>query len=322
MKIKKNSIIFVAGHKGMVGSSIIRALKEKNIKKILTIDKKRLNLLNQKKVEKFLLLKKPDFVFVAAARVGGIYANSKNKYNFLYENLQIQNNIINGSYRAGIKNLIFLGSACIYPKKSKQPIKENSLLSGKLEPSNDAYAIAKIAGLKLCDYLHKNKGLNFKTLMPNNVYGINDNYHKMNSHFFPALIRKTVDAIYKKRNFIEIWGSGKPKRELVFVDDLADACIYFIQKKTKESIINIGSGIEMSINDYQKKIMKYLNVSKKIKHNLKMPNGMMRKKLNLMISKKYGWKAKYTLKKGFELTLKDYLAKKKINLKTLQKINI
>ena len=297
----------------MVGSSIFKKLKKKNFK-IIVADKKKLNLLDQRDVNKFLKLHKPNGVIIAAGRVGGIYANSENKYNFLYENLQIQNNIINSSFEQGVKNLLFLGSSCIYPKNSKQPIKENYLLTGKLEETNDAYALAKIAGLKLCQYLNEKYNLNYKTLMPNNLYGPNDNYDTKNSHFIAALIKKVVYAIKHKKNYVEMWGSGKPLRELMFVDDLADASITFLNKKTKETVINIGSGIEYTIMEYLKEIIRYFNVNIKIKINTKMPDGMYRKKLDLKIAKKYGWKAKYSLKKGLDITIKDYLSTNKIVL--------
>jgi len=305
--ISKNNKIFLAGHNGMAGSAILKKLKNTGYKNIICVSKKKLNLLDQKKVENFLKKKKPKVVIIAAARVGGILANNNNKASFLYENLTIQTNIIHGSYLAGVKNLIFLGSSCIYPKKTKQPIKESFFMTGPLENTNDAYAIAKIAGVKMCIEYSKQFKLNYKTLMPANMFGANDNYDLNSSHFFPALIRKIHNAKIKKKNFITLWGNGKAKRELLYVEDFADACVFFMRKKTKESFINIGSGVEKTIKGFAKYIMKKLDVNLKIKYDLTKPNGMQRKKLDLSISKKYGWKSKTNLDEAFEKVYLDYL---------------
>ena len=208
----------------MVGSAVLRYFKKKKYKNLIFKDKKKLNLLNQKQTENFLKRTKPDFVIIAAARVGGIIANNTYKAEFIYENLMIQTNLIHASFKAGIKKLIFLGSSCIYPKYAKQPLKEEYLLSGKLEPTNDAYAIAKIAGIKMCEFYNNQYNLDYISLMPTNLYGPNDNYNLKNSHFFPALIKKILNAKRKNKKNLEIWGTGKPKRELMYVDDLADAC--------------------------------------------------------------------------------------------------
>ena len=309
MHLNKNSKIFIAGHKGMVGSSILQHFKKKKYNFVFTKGKNHLDLTDQKKTEKYLKSLKPDFVIIAAARVGGIFANEKYKANFIYENLMIQNNLIHSSYLAGVKKLIFLGSSCIYPKLSKQPIKEEYLLSGKLEPTNDAYAIAKIAGLKMCEAYNKQYNLNYICLMPTNLYGPNDNYHTFNSHFYPALIKKIHYAKSNNRKFIKIWGNGKPKRELMYVDDLASACEFFLKKKTKHTLINIGSGQEKTIEDFAKFIMKRLNIKLRILKDKKKPNGTPRKVLNCKIAKRYGWKAKFSLEKGFDLTYKDFLDK-------------
>ena len=305
--ISKNNKIFLAGHNGMVGSAILKKLKSLGYKNVICVSKKKLNLLDQRKVENFLKKKKPKVVIIAAARVGGILANNNNKASFLYENLTIQTNIIHSSYLAGVKNLIFLGSSCIYPKKTKQPIKETFFMTGPLENTNDAYAIAKIAGVKMCIEYSKQFKLNYKTLMPANMFGANDNYDLNSSHFFPALIRKIHNAKIKKKNFITLWGNGKAKRELLYVEDFADACVFFMRKKTKESFINIGSGVEKTIKGFAKYIMKKLNVNLKIKYDLTKPNGMQRKKLDLSISKKYGWKSKTNLDEAFEKVYLDYL---------------
>jgi GDP-L-fucose synthase len=309
--LSKKSKIFIAGHKGMVGSAILRELKKKGYKKTITINKKKLNLLDQDKVKKFLKNTKPDYVVIAAARVGGVFANKKNKASFLYENLMIQTNLIHCSFIAGIKNLIFLGSSCIYPKRSKQPIKENYLLTGPLEETNDAYAIAKISGIKMCQEYSNQYKLNYKSLMPTNMFGPNDNYNAENSHFFPALIKKIHKAKIKNKKNILIWGNGKVKRELLYVDDFANACIFFMKHKPKEDFINIGSGIEKSILQYAKFIMHKLKLDLRIKFDKSRPSGVSRKLLDSSISKKYGWKSKINLDKAFDLVYKDFLKNKK-----------
>tara|TARA_Y100000591_G_scaffold181978_1_gene157137 strand:+ start:22017 stop:22955 length:939 start_codon:yes stop_codon:yes gene_type:complete len=311
MAINKNNKIFIAGHKGMVGSALVKFFKKKNYNKIITINKKKLNLLNQQQTEKFLKKNKPDCVIIAAARVGGILANNNYKANFIYENLMIQTNLIHSAYLAGVKNLIFLGSSCIYPKFSRQPISEDQLLNGKLEETNDAYAIAKIAGIKMCEAYNRQYKLNYLCLMPTNLYGPNDNYNLSTSHFFPALIKKVYEAKNKKKKYFSIWGNGKSKRELMYVDDLADACEFFLRKKTKHTLINIGSGIEKTIEEYAKFLIKNFKVKLNIKKDLSKPNGTPRKILNTKLAKKYGWKAKTNLSEGFELTFKDFLKKYK-----------
>ena len=252
-----NSKIFVAGHNGLVGSAIIRGLKKKNFNKITTATRSKLDLTNQSKVLKFLKKEKPNFIIIAAAKVGGIYSNNKYKAEFIYENLMIQSNLIHSAYLCNIKNIIFLGSSCIYPKECKQPIKEEYLLNGKLEKTNDAYAIAKIAGIKMCQSYNEQYKTNYKCLMPTNTFGPNDNYHPLNSHFIPSLIRKIHLANVRNRKFVTLWGNGKAKREILYVDELADACIYFMGKKTKHSMINIGSGKDSTIDDFAKLFINY-----------------------------------------------------------------
>ncbi len=291
----------------MVGSAIFNYFKKKGYKNLITVEKKELNLINQSKTQKYLEKIKPDFVIIAAAKVGGILANNKFKADFIYQNLMIQTNLIHSSFLAGVKNLIFLGSSCIYPKYSKQPIKEDYLLNGKLEPTNDSYAIAKIAGVKMCESYNKQYNLNYICLMPTNLYGPNDNYDLKTSHFFPALIKKIYYAKKKEKKYVEIWGNGKAKRELMFVDDLADACEFFLKKKTKDYLINIGSKEEKSIKDFAKFIMKKLNVNLKIKFDENKPNGTPRKKLNTNLAKFYGWTAKTKLDKGFKLTYESFV---------------
>ena len=309
MQLNKNSKIFLAGHKGMVGSAILRHFKKKGYKKIFTQTKNKLDLLNQKSTYKFLKKIKPEFVIIAAAKVGGIFANDRYRAEFIYQNLMIQTNIIHSSYLVGVKKLIFLGSSCIYPKLSKQPIKESYLLDGKLEPTNESYAIAKIAGLKMCEAYNKQYNLNYLCLMPTNLYGPNDNYNIKTSHFYPALIKKAYEAKKNKKKFIEVWGNGKAKRELMYVDDLADACEFFLKKNTKKTLINIGSGEERTIKSYLDFIMKKLEIKLRIKYNKSKPNGTPRKKLNINLAKNYGWKSMTNLDKGFDLTFSNFLKK-------------
>ena len=305
--INKNSKIFVAGHNGLIGSAILKRLKKSNYKRIFTRSKRLLDLRDQGKVLKYFSKIKPDAVILAAAKVGGIEANNKFGGNFIYDNLSIQNSVIHSSYLTGVQNLIFLGSSCIYPKLSKQPIKEKYLLSGYLEKTNEPYAIAKIAGVSLCQSYNKQYKLNYKCLMPCNAYGINDNYDPIESHFFPALIKKIVDAIRSKKETISIWGDGKPLRELIYSDDIADACIFFLKKRTSETLINIGTGKDRSITEYAKFIMKHLGVNLKITYKKTKPNGTMKKVLDVSLAKKYGWTYKTSLKKGLAITINDYL---------------
>ena len=304
--LSKKSKIFIAGHKGMVGSSIYRKLKKTGYKNLLLVDKRKLDLLDQKKVYDFLNKNKPKLVIIAAARVGGIAANSKYKNKFLYENLQIQNNLIHGSYLASIKNLIFLGSSCIYPRNCKQPMKEKYILTGKLEETNDAYAIAKIAGIYMCANYSKNYNLNYKSLMPPNMYGPGDNYDLQNSHFYPALINKIAKAKKLKKKYVVLWGTGKAKRELMFVEDFADALIFFMNKDIKEPFLNIGTGKSYSIKWYTKFLMKKIGVNLKIKFDKSKPDGTPEKCLDISLAKKYGWKPQSDFHKGFETTFRDY----------------
>ena len=307
--INKNSKIFVAGHTGMIGSAVLRKLKSLNYKNIYFKKRNQLDLTNQNKVYNYLKKIKPEAVILAAAKVGGIQANNTFRAEFIYENLSIQNNVIHGSFKAGVKNLVFLGSSCIYPKNSKQPIKEDYLLSNYLEKTNEPYAVAKIAGVKLCESYNLQYKLNYKCLMPCNAYGINDNYDLSSSHFFPALIRKIIDALSNNKDYIKIWGSGKPLRELIYSDDIADACIFFLKKKTKESLINIGTGKEKNIIEYANFIMKHLGVKLKIIHEKKNMDGTLKKLLDISLAKKYGWRSKTSLETGLSNTINDFLKK-------------
>jgi len=309
--INSNSKIYVAGHRGLVGSAILKKLIQKRYKNIIVVDRKNLDLTNQSKVLLFLKKKKPDFIFIAAAKVGGIYSNNNYKAEFIQENLSIQTNLIHSAYLCGIKNLIFLGSSCVYPRQCKQPIKEEYLLSGPLEKTNDAYAVAKIAGIKMCQSYNEQYKTNYKCIMPTNTYGPNDNYDPLTSHFLPSLIRKVHLIKEKKSKYLFLWGNGKPKRELIYVDDLADACLYFMKKKTAHHLINIGTGKDFSIEYYAKQILKILIPEKKvlIKYEKSKPNGTPRKVLDVSLAKKYGWKAKSNFKDSIIQTYNLFLRK-------------
>ena len=304
--LNKHSKIFIAGHNGMVGSAICKKLINKGFKKIITATKKKLNLIDQKSTFNFLKKKKPDFVILAAAKVGGILANNHFKDKFIYENLQIQNNVIHGSYLASVKNLFLLGSSCIYPKLCKQPMKEKYLLTGELEKTNDAYSIAKIAGLKMCEFYSHVHKINYKTLMPPNLYGPNDNYDLNNSHFYPALLKKIYDAKKNNKKFLNVWGTGKARRELMLVEDFADAVVYFMKKKISQPYINIGTGKDYTIDWYANFLMKKMNVNLKIKYDRSKPDGMPKKCLDISLAKKYGYKPVNNFDRGFETTLKSF----------------
>ena len=307
--IKLNSKIYVAGHMGLVGSAIIRKLKKDGYTNIIVSSRKKLDLTNQLAVFKFLKKKKPDFIFMAAAKVGGIYVNNRFKAEFIYENIVIQSNLIHGAYLAGVKDLIFLGSSCIYPKNCKQPIKEDYLLTGRLESTNDAYAVAKIAGIKMCQSYNDQYKTNFKCLMPTNTFGPNDNYNDLNSHFIPALIKKAHNLKKKDKKQLTIWGNGKAKREVMYVDDLANACIYFMKKKTKHTLINIGTGKDYTIEYYAKLIAKIILKDRyiKLKYDKLKPNGTLQKVMDVSLAKKYGWKSTVTLKEAINKTYQSFL---------------
>tara|TARA_B100000575_G_C23132622_1_gene657268 strand:- start:69 stop:1013 length:945 start_codon:yes stop_codon:yes gene_type:complete len=304
--IKKNDKIFIAGHNGMIGSAILKKFKKNGYKNILTVDKKELDLRNQNDVFNFFKRKKPKATIIAAAKVGGIYANDRYKADFIFDNLSIQNNLIHGSFKSKIKNLIFLGSSCIYPKNSPQPIKESYLLNGPLEHTNESYAIAKIAGLKMCESYNIQHGTNYKCLMPANSYGPGDNYNTYGSHFFPANIKKLFFLGQNKKKKALIWGTGKVKRELIFSEDVADACLFFLNKKIREPILNIGTGRDMTIKQYIQFIAKKLNLDLEIRFDHSKPDGMPRKVLDVSLAKKYGWIAKTSLSDGFDKTFEDF----------------
>ena len=311
--INFNSKIFVAGHNGMLGSSILRVLKKKGYRKIITIERKKLDLRNQIAVKKFFNYKKPDAVIIAAAKVGGIKANVKYPANFINDNLQIQTNLISSSYTNKVKKLILFGSSCIYPKGIKKPIKESQMMTGVLEETNESYAIAKIAGIKMIESFNKQYNTNYTCLMPCNLFGPNDNYNLENSHFMPALIKKIYIASKKKRNkVVKLWGTGKPLREVLYVDQVANACEYFLRKKTDKSLINIGSHIEMTIKEYANLIRKKIDNSVLIKFdNNKKLDGVKRKKLNVSLATQYGWTSDMNFLKMLNKTIKDFIISQK-----------
>jgi len=307
--INLKSKIYVAGHKGLVGSAIIRKLKKKGYKNIIFRSKKQLDLKNQKKVLSFLKVNKPDFIFIAAAKVGGIYSNDKYRAEFIFDNLSIQTNLIHSAYLCGIKDLIFLGSSCVYPRNCKQPIKESYLLTGELEKTNDAYAVAKIAGIKMCESYNIQYKTNYKCLMPTNTFGPNDHYDALNSHFLPALIKKVHDLKLNNKKELTLWGNGLAKREVIYVDDIADACIFFMKKNFLGTILNIGTGKDFSIKQYAKIILNKIIPKNKIKirYDLSKPNGTPRKVLDIKLVNKYGWKPKTKLDEAITKTYKNFL---------------
>ena len=321
MKDNKIKKIFVAGHNGMVGSSLLRNLNVENKNnKLIVKSKDELNLTNQQEVSNFLITEKPDEVYIAAAKVGGIYANSKYPAEFIYNNLMISTNLINLCFENNIKKILFLGSSCIYPKFSQQPIKEEYLLSGTLEETNEAYAISKIAGIKLCEAYNKqyfrSHDVDYRAVMPTNLYGIGDKYDDKNSHVIPALIKRFHKAKIKNENNVKIWGSGNAKREFLFVDDLAIACIkvmnltyndYKSITENKGSFINVGSGSEVTIKELAETISEVVGYNGNLIFDTNMPDGTPRKLLDSNKIKNLGWKPKYNLLEGLKITYEDYL---------------
>ena len=305
--MNKDSKIFVAGHNGMVGSAIVRKLKELGYTKIITKSKKELDLTNQFQVMQFFHFERPEYVFLAAAKVGGIKANDDFRADFIYENIMIQSNIIKASHDNGVKKLLFLGSTCIYPKMSTQPIKEEYLLTGPLEPTNDAYAIAKISGIKMCQSFNKQYGTNYISVMPTNLYGPNDNYDLNNSHVLPAMIRKFHEAKLEGKNEVEIWGTGTPKREFLYVDDLADACHHLMLNYNDSEIVNIGTGEDVTIAELAVGIKNIVGFEGDIYFNTEMPDGTPRKLSDVSKLKEIGWIYKTSLKEGIQKTYTDYV---------------
>jgi GDP-L-fucose synthase len=296
--MKKDSKIFVAGHRGLVGSAIVRKLKAEGYSNLLLRTSSEVDLRNQQAVVDLFEKEKPEYVFMSAAKVGGIVANNTYRADFLYENLMIESNVIHQSYVHGVKKLLFLGSSCIYPKLAPQPLTEDSLLSGFLEETNEPYAIAKIAGIKLCESYRLQYGCDFISAMPTNLYGPNDNYDLNNSHVIPALIRKFSEAKAEGKKTVEIWGTGKPLREFLYVDDLADACLFLMLNYSELEFVNVGTGEDLSIADLAKLIGKVVGSDATLSFNTSKPDGTPRKLMNVSKLAKMGWKPKTTLEEG------------------------
>lgn len=300
--MEKDSRIYVAGHNGLVGSAIFRALKKKGYRNFITKTHKELDLTNQDEVRQFFKKENPEYIFLAAAKVGGIYANNIYPAEFIYENLMIQNNVIKAAHDFKATKLLFLGSTCIYPKMAQQPIKEEYLLSGYLEPTNEAYAIAKIAGLKMCQFFKRQYDDNFISCMPTNIYGPNDNFDLNTSHVMPALIRKIHDAKEKSLQNVEIWGTGKPLREFLYVDDMADACVFLMENYNGEEHVNIGTGIEIAIGELANLIKDIVGYGGSLKFDNTKPDGTPRKLTDVSKLHELGWNHKVDLRDGIKLT--------------------
>lgn len=298
----------------MVGSAILRNLQKKGFANFITRTSSELDLRNQQAVNVFFENEKPDYVFLAAARVGGINANNTFRADFIYENLMIQNNVVFASYKNQVKKLMFLGSSCIYPKMAPQPLKEEYLLSGYLEDTNEPYAIAKIAGIKLCESFKRQYGCNFISVMPTNLYGPNDNYNLNNSHVLPALIRKFHEAKEKKESFVEMWGTGKPMREFLHADDMADACVYLMNNYEGEKFVNIGTGTDITIKDLALLIKKIVGYEGEIKHDLSKPDGTPKKLMDVSYLNSLGWKHKIELEEGIRMVYEDFRKKEGVKV--------
>ncbi|MBD1393321.1 GDP-L-fucose synthase [Mucilaginibacter glaciei] len=309
--MEKSAKIYIAGHRGMVGSAIYRKLTKEGYNNIITSTSAELDLRDQQQTANFFATQKPDYVFLAAAKVGGIVANNTYRAEFLYDNLQIQNNIIHSSYINGVKKLMFLGSSCIYPKLAPQPLKEDYLLTGLLEETNEPYAIAKIAGIKMCDAYRAQYGCNYISVMPTNLYGLNDNYHPQNSHVLPALIRRFHEAQANGLPSVTIWGTGTPKREFLFADDLAEACFYLMQNYDEEGLVNIGTGEDIAIKDLALLVKKTTGFEGDILFDTTKPDGTPRKLMDVSKLHSKGWKHKVELEEGIQLAYSDFLSKQK-----------
>lgn len=305
--MEKNAKIYVAGHNGMVGSSIVRKLQGEGYLNLITKSSKELNLINQAEVIAFFEEHQPEYVFLAAAKVGGIQANNQYKGDFLYDNLMIQTNVIQAAYANNVKKLLFLGSSCIYPKFAAQPISENSLLTGELEPTNEPYAIAKIAGIKLCDAYRDQHGCNFISAMPTNLYGPNDNYDLSNSHVLPAMLRKFHEAKNNGGKEVVVWGTGKPMREFLYVDDLAEACLFLMEKYNEPGAINVGTGSDITIGDLAHLVKKIVGFEGDIVFDTSKPDGTPKKQLDVSRINALGWKATIDLEEGIRLAYSAFL---------------
>jgi GDP-L-fucose synthase len=306
--MKKNAKIFVAGgQSGLVGTALVRNLKSKGYKNIITRRRDQVDLLDAKQVEAFFRKEKPDYVFLAAARVGGIMANNTQKADFIVDNIQIQTNVIVNAWKYKTKKLVFLGSSCIYPRLAKQPIKESYFMTGPLEPTNDAYAVAKIAGIKMCQSFNDQYKTNFISVMPTNLYGPNDNFDLKNSHVLPALIRKFHEAKIRKEKFVTLWGDGTPRREFLYVDDMADACVYLMEHYNSSDIINIGCGKDQTIKSLASIVKEIVGYKGNIRWDKTKPNGMPKKQLDVHKLFALGWRPKVQLEKGIQMEYEWFL---------------
>lgn len=307
--LDRKSKIYVAGHCGMVGSAIIRRLHASGYANFVTKTHAELDLLNQAATANFLMEEKPDFIFLAAAKVGGIYANNTYRADFIYQNLMVQANVINAAFQAGVKRMLFLGSSCIYPRDCPQPIREEYMLSGPLEPTNEPYAIAKIAGIKLCESYNRQYGTQYVSVMPTNLYGPNDSYDLNNCHVLPALIRKAHEAKVRGDKELVVWGSGKPMREFLYVDDMADACVFLMESGISEGVFNVGSGEDMTIRELAEIVMSVVGFKGRIVFDTSKPDGMPRKLLNVDRMRQLGWQAQTSLRDGIAKAYADFLTK-------------
>ena len=305
--MEKEAKIYVAGHRGMVGSAVVRELQNNGFHNIVTKTSKELDLRSQDAVRSFYQTEKPQYVFVAAAKVGGIHANNVYRAEFLYDNLMIQNNLIHFAYESGVKKLLFLGSSCIYPKLAEQPLKEDYLLSGYLESTNEPYAIAKITGIKMCEAYRDQYGCNFISAMPTNLYGPNDNYHRENSHVLPALIRKFHEAKVSSTGQVEIWGDGTPMREFLYADDLANALVYLMENYNEKQFVNVGFGSDVTIKELAETVAKVVGFDGGMKYDSSKPNGTPRKLMDSSRLFSTGWKPKTNLEEGIRLAYQDFL---------------
>jgi len=307
--LDKDAKIFVAGHRGMVGSALVRCLEARGYANILTRTRDQLDLLDQTAVREFMREERPDYVFVAAAKVGGIYANNTYGADFIYENLVVETNIIDSAHRAGVDRLCFLGSSCIYPRECPQPIREEYLLTGPLEPTNEPYAIAKIAGVKMCESYNRQHGRHYVSVMPTNLYGPNDNYDLNNSHVLPALIRKAHEAKARGDSEYVVWGSGRPMREFLYVDDLAAACVFLMEQGIAEGLYNVGTGEDVTIRELAETVMSVVGFDGRIVFDASKPDGTPRKLLNVDRMRALGWQAQTSLREGIAAAYKDFLSR-------------
>ena len=303
--MNKNAKIYIAGHKGMVGSAILRRLQKEGFENFVLRSSKELDLRVQQDVENFFKEEKPEYVFLAAAKVGGILANNTYRAEFLYDNLMIQNNVIHQAYVNGVKKLLFLGSSCIYPKHAPQPLKEEYLLTGELEPTNEPYAIAKIAGIKMCDAYRDQYGCNFISAMPTNLYGPNDNYDLKTSHVLPALIRKFHEAKLENKPFVEVWGTGSPRREFLHVDDLADACLFLMENYNEPGFVNVGTGVDVTIKELAEMIRDIVGYEGEIQWDTSKPDGTPRKLMDVSLLGKMEWESRIDLEEGLRLEIES-----------------